>query len=45
LHLAPVRIRYGQPVYPGGDYAEMTAEVRRRIAEMLAEMRAEPQAS
>ena len=40
LHLAPVRIRYGQPVYPTGDYAEMTAEVRRRIAEMLAEMRA-----
>jgi long-chain acyl-CoA synthetase len=45
LHLTPVQIRFGQPVYPTGDYAEMTAEVRRRIAEMLTQMRAERRSS
>jgi long-chain acyl-CoA synthetase len=41
LRRAPVQIRFGEPVYPTGHAQEMTAEVRRRIAQLLAEMRAE----
>ena len=37
LHLAPVRISFGEPVSPTGDYREMTREVRSRIEAMLSE--------
>ena len=35
LRLARVKITFGQPVYPAGDYQQMTDEVKTRIRAML----------
>lgn len=41
FRLAPVKIRFGEPIYPRGSYQELTGTVKQSIQNMLDEMRRE----